>query len=258
MAAQAHRLFIYRRLIGEDGGLGEDAALVHSGGLEHLLHTAQQLFTIGGNSLRRTLLHLAYHLLDGADTGGNILRQFLTFHGTHGVIGGQRCFRHGNQVGSHALQVLFRLGNGKYIRETGQGRGAHIAFQIEALLQMAQGFIIIARQRVIDGDYHFLCAVTLDGDEHIHLTAGDGLLHATLDSILGEDIGAGHLHGAVQITVIDRTNLNSDVSSVQCLLCSTVTGHTFDHSRSFLSKRRGPSFSLVNNSRNIRRRGNRT
>ena len=42
------------------------------------------------------------------------------------------------------------------------------------------------------------------------LHARDGLLHASLDGILREDVGARQLHRAFKIAVVDRAHLDSD------------------------------------------------
>ena len=51
MAAQADGLLVHGHLVGEDGGLGEDAPLVDGGGGQHLPHFLLQPLPIGGHGL---------------------------------------------------------------------------------------------------------------------------------------------------------------------------------------------------------------
>ena len=72
----------------------------------------------------------------------------------------------------------------------------------------------------------------VDGDEHIDLAARDGLLHASLDGVLHEDVGARQLHRAVEITVVDRAHLDGDIAIGERFFGSSIASHTFDHDSS--------------------------
>mgnify|MGYP002508084382 CR=1 FL=1 len=63
--AQAHRLLVHRHLVGEDGRLGENPALIDGRALEHLIHPYQQLLPVLRHRLGGTLLHPGRQGLDG-------------------------------------------------------------------------------------------------------------------------------------------------------------------------------------------------
>ena len=47
--------------------------------------------------------------------------------------------------------------------------------------------------------------------------------------VLRKGIHPGHLHGAVQIPVVDGADLHRDVPLVQLLSCPAVAGHALNH-----------------------------
>ena len=129
MAPQADGFLVHGNLIGKNGGFRQNTAFVNGSGLQHLLHTRRQLLTIGCYRLRRALLHLAHHRLNGGNAACNILAQLDALHGPHGVVGFQRLVQHGADIAGDRLQILLRLGDGQHIREFGKHSGGQFTLQ---------------------------------------------------------------------------------------------------------------------------------
>ena len=229
MAPQAHSLLVHGDLVGKYSRLRQYPALVDGGGLQHLPHLRLQPCPIFGHSLGRAFLHLGHHGLNGVSSSGNVLAELFALHAAHLPVGGQRLLQHGADVGGDHLQILLLLGHRQHIGKFCQSHRGQIVRQHEHLLQPAQRLIIAPGQRLIHLHNRLIRLHGVHGDEHIHLAAGDRLLHQRLHGVLGKNIRSRHFHRAVQIAVVDRPHLHRDASSVALLPRAAITGHTLDH-----------------------------
>ena len=253
MAVQPHRLLVHRHLVGKDRRLGEDTGLIDGGGLQHLHHLVLQPLAVSRHRFRGALLHAAHRLLDGIGAAAHVLGQLRALYGAHLVVGCQRAVQYGTNIGGDGVHILLRLGNGQHIGEFCQHIRRDAPLQTKGLLQAHQRLVVAASQRLVDGNHRLIGAGGIDGDEHIHLAPGHRLLHAGLDGVLGENIRTGHLHGAVQIAVVDGAYLHRDIAAAAHFAGAAVAGHTSDHSIiSFvlLGKER-PRLSCVSKSKRV-------
>ena len=230
MAPQPHGLLVHGDLVGVDGGLLQDPLLVDGGGLQHLPHLGRQLLPVLPDGLRGPLLHLGGHALDGAEPPADVLRQLLALHGPHGVVGGQRLVQHGAEVGADGLQVLVRLGDGEDIREPGQLLGGHALLPAADGGESLKGLGVLGREGGVHVDLRHVRRRGVHADEDIHLPPGDRLLHPGLHGVLGEGVHPGHLHGTVQIAVVDTADLHGDIPEVPGGPGAAIACHTLDQS----------------------------
>ena len=144
-------------------------------------------------------------------------------------MGRQRLVQHGTDICGDHLQVLLCLGHRQHIGKLCQSYGCQLPLQGKHLLQPAQRRIIAPCQRLIDLHHRLIGIHGIYGDKYIHLTSGDRLLHQRLHGVFRENIRSGHLHSAVQIAVINRSHLHSNITPVAFLPCPAISGHALDH-----------------------------
>ena len=169
-------------------------------------------------------------LFDGGQAAADVLGQLRPLHRPHGVEGIQCLVHHGTEIFTDGLQVLLRLGDGEHVREPGQ------LLRGDALLRTAdggqglEGLGILGRKGGIHADLDGIRRRGIHGDENVHLPPGDYLLYPALHGRLGEGVHPGHLHGAVQISVVDTADLHGDVPEVPGGAGTAVACHTLDQS----------------------------
>ena len=129
------------------------------------------------------------------------------------------------------IEILtLRLGDGEHVREPGQ------LLRGDALLRTAdggqglEGLGILGRKGGIHADLDGIRRRGIHGDENVHLPPGDCLLYPALHGRLGEGVHPRHLHGAVQISVVDTADLHGDVPEVPGGAGTAVACHTLDQS----------------------------
>ena len=105
--------------------------------------------------------------------------------------------------------------------------------------KLAEGGGILRRQLPVHRDLGHIRRGGIHRNVHIHLAPGNCPLYALLDSVLRKAVHPGHLHGTVQITVIDGADLHGDIPLVPHFSRPTIAGHAFDHADSsyFTGKR---------------------
>ena len=230
MAPQADGLLVHSHLIRVDGGLHQDPLLVDGGALQHLLHPGGELGAVLRHRLRRPHLHLSGVALNGVQPVGDVLRQLLPLYGPHVIVRGQRLVQDRAEVGADSLQVLIRLRDGEDVREPGQRlRRGPIVRCAADVRQLPQGGGILGRQLPVHRNLDHIRGSGVHGDEHVHLSPGHRLLDVLFHCVLRKGIHPGHLHGAVQIPVVDGADLHRDVPLVQLLSCPAVAGHALNH-----------------------------
>ena len=159
-----------------------------------------------------------------ADVGGKT----LALGRAHPIVRSKRVIEHGAEVDGDALQVLLRLGDGQDVGKAGDGRRGDLALKTAGLVDLAQRLVVALRKRAVELDDRLVRRRGVDGDEHVYLAARDGLLHPRLHGVLGEDVGARHLDGAVKIAVVDRADLDGDIAAAARFAGSSVARHAFD------------------------------
>ena len=120
VTAQADGLLVHSHLVGIDGGLGEDAALIKLGVLKHLRHFGAQAGPVVGHNTGGALLHPGSEGLDGACPAGHILEELFALPRPHGVKVLKGQLQHGADVRAHGLQILLDLLHQEDILEPGE------------------------------------------------------------------------------------------------------------------------------------------
>ena len=234
MAAQTHRLLVHRHLVGEDGRLGENAGGVQLGVLQHFLHPGLQLGAVLGHGLGGALLHLAHQLLDAIGPGEYVGLQPRPLPGAHLVEVGKGTVQYSTDVLGPLLHVLLRLFRQQHVGEPGQEGHGDVLGQAVTPGQLFQGGVVAVGQGLVHRHLDLLSFCGVQGDEHVHLSPGNGVLYPAFDGLLREEVQPGHADVAVQIAVVDGAQLHGDGTAVEGILGPSITGHTFDHGGHFL------------------------
>ena len=246
MAAQTHGLLIHRHLIGKNGRLSEDTGGIQLGVGEHLVHPGLQLGAVLGHRLGRALLHLTHQFLDAGSTGEHVSLQPRSLPGTHLVEVVKSPVQNGTDVLSPLLHILLRLFRQQYVGEPGQQGHGDVLGQAVALGQLGKGGVIAVGQGLVHRHLDLFASGGIQGDEYVYLSPGNGVLHPAFDGLLRKEVEPGHADIAVQVAVIDRTQLHRDGAAVEGILCPAVAGHTFDHGGHFLMSWIVPSHAGTN------------
>ena len=229
MAAETDGLLVHGNFVGEDGRLGEDAGGVQLGVGQHLGHPGLQLGAVLRHRLGGALLHQGHLVLDGLGPAEYVILQPLALSAAHLVKVGQGPVQHRADVFGHLLHVLLRLLCQQHVGEAGQQGHGDVPRQVIVRRQLLQGGIIAVGHRLVHRHLDLLRPGVVQGDEHVHLSPGNGILNAALHGLLREQIEAGQADVAVQIAVVHRAQLHRDGAAVYRLLCPAIAGHALDH-----------------------------
>ena len=229
MAAQADRFFVHGDLVGVDGGLLQNAALVDIRRAEYLLHFFGQPGAVlrkRHGAARLDLFHKRQNGLRAAAKVGLHGRALLF---AHGVEFGKRLLDDGQDILRQLLLVLLLLLDHKDVRHTGQGSDGNVVSDAviggdgleRGQIPFQNGLIECNLDAHILGD--------INGDEHIQLAAVHVRLDERLDCILRKAIDARELDVQIQIAVVDCPQLDGDLTSVDDFFRAAIAGHTSNH-----------------------------
>ena len=197
MAAETDSLLSHGDLVGEDGGLGEDAGGVDLGVGQDLVHPRLQLGPIVRHGLGGALLYQSHLLLDGVRPGEDVGLHPLPLPGPHLVEVGQGPVQDRVNVGGHGLGILLRLLGQQDLRKAGQQRHRDVPRQLIAPGQLGQGGIVAVGHRLVHLHLDLFPAAVVHGDEHVHLSPGNGPLHPGLHPVLRKEVQPGDADAAV-------------------------------------------------------------
>ena len=197
MAAQADGLLIYGDLVGKDGRLREDAALVQLLALQDFLHPGGELLAILRHGLWGTGLHLLHQLGDPLRLAAKISAEFLPLPLPHGIEPLQGLGQDSTDILGDKLRVRLLLLHQQHVGETGEQGDGQIVPQAVNLPQLLQGRVVAVGHRPVQLDVHLIGGGAVDAHKDIHLPPAHALLDLGLDPLLGKDIEPGDLDGAV-------------------------------------------------------------
>ena len=197
MAAQADRLLVHGDLVREDGGLGQDAALVDGLVLQDLPHLLLQALAVIGDSLGVQLLHLGHQLQDGGGAAAQVVLQGQALRHAHGVVSLQGQLHHTQQIRLQLILVSLGLIHHEHIAHAGQGADADVVLDAVLGHHLPHGGEVALENGLVQCHLHIRLSLGADGDVDIHLAPGDGGLDRGLDGLLGEGEAPGQLDGAV-------------------------------------------------------------
>ena len=228
MASQADGLLVDSDLVGVDGGLLQNAALIDRGRLQNLLHLLGQSPAVFRQRHGAALLYALDQTQNGLASGPEIGLQRCTLHGTHRAVFPDRLVHHGQNVRRDLLLVLFLLFHDEHIGHPRQRRHGDVVRHAVVLRDRVQRREIALEHRAVERNFHLRVRRNIDRDEHVNLAARNFFLHSSLDRVLSKAEHARQLHAAIQIPVVDGSDLDRDLPAADRLRRTAVTGHTLD------------------------------
>ena len=229
MAAQADRLLIHSDFICKNRSFGQDAAFIDGCGFQDLTHLVFQAGAVFSHSNGAAGFHLFHQLQNGLGAAAQVIGQSDTLGSTHGIISLQRLVHNAQQVSAQLIFISLCLLHDKNIRKTGQTGDTDVITHLIIVGDLFHCRQVAFQYRAVQGDLHRLAGRYRDADHNIYLTPGHRGLHPLLDCVLRKAVRSGHLDAAIQIAVIDRTDLYRIHPAIYSLYRTAVTSHTPNH-----------------------------